>query len=168
MYGYRARIAAILVLITANAWGEDRPAKKQSLEPDLKRSFATPTGSVFRVSLVGKDWALVAEFEAEDFPLADAKLPLERSIKPAKATFYAGPSVGDYVKPPAGPPARPIPTTGKYSATPIKDLSADLVAKERQREPDGHVFVKLSAFKIGDKEFAATSEIKLPLRGPNP
>jgi hypothetical protein len=144
------------------------PPKKRSLSLGEAASFGTATGSTLRVNLVGKDWALVLEFDIKDFPYHDGDLPLKASLKPRKATYYTGPDVGSYVKPPAGVPQMPIPTDGKYAAVAVKNLTVDLVAKERLREPDAHVFVKLSEFTVGDEQFAGLAEFRLFLRGPYP
>lgn len=157
---------------TANvAWGAV-PRKavnpKKELAPDKEASFGTPTGSTFRVNLVGENWALVAEFDIKDFPYHDGRLPLSAKLKPKKATYHTGPDVGSFVKPPGGPPRMPIPTDGKFAAVEVKELTVELVAKERLREPDAYVLVKLSGFKVEDQAFAGLAEFRLPLRGPYP
>jgi hypothetical protein len=170
-------IASLLVLtilagrdFTPRSAAADDPPAKKALALHKDASFGTPTGSAFYVKLVGKDkdWALIAEFDIKDFPYHDGKLPLKATLKPAKATYYTGPDVGSFVQPAAGVPHAPLPTDGKFVAVAIKELTVELVAKERLREPDAHVLVKLSGFKAGDEEFAGMAEIRLPLRGPYP
>jgi hypothetical protein len=141
--------------------------KSAILQPNLQRSFATPT-STFRICLVGKDWALVAEFSPDDFPYRQGPMPLTRTVRPVRATLHTGPDVGRYIHPPAGPPAKPIPSTEEYAAMPVEGLLATLAVKERLREPDAHVLVKLSGFMAKSKVFGGTSEVRLPLRGPYP
>jgi hypothetical protein len=145
-----------------------KAATPKKLGPDKDASFGTPTGSTFRVNLVGKDWALVAEFDIKDLPYHDGKLPLTAKLKPVKAMFHTGPDVGSFVKPPGGPPRKPIPTDGKFAAVAVKDLTVELVAKERLREPAAYVLVTLSGFKVEDEEFAGLAEFELSLRGPYP
>lgn len=170
---WRSAVAILgLIAATANGpvplhAGDDAPAKRP-LDPDPKRSFGTPTGTQFTVSLVGKDWALVAVFDQKDFPYNHGELPVVAEVKPITATYYTGPDVGEYVKPPTGPPSPPIPTTGRYSAVPVEGLIATLVAKERSREPDAHVLLRLSPFKAGDTKYAGLGEFRLVLRGPYP
>jgi hypothetical protein len=138
-----------------------------TLNPDLRKSFASPTGE-FTVCLHGDRRALRAYFALGAFPHTTGELPLKRTLTPIRCVFYRGPNLERYVNPPKGPVSPPTPSTPEYSVREVADLAVTIVARERKREPEAYVHVTLSEFTVGKETFAALGPIRLPLRGPYP
>jgi hypothetical protein len=167
----RWAVVALLAVPLPAARGDrpgEKPPPKEGPDPDPAWSFVTPTQSEFHVALVAKEWVLVLVVPTRDYPYHTAELPLKKTLKPTRATLHAGPDVWKYVRPSGGPATPPIPDDGKYGKAEVAGVEVTITTDARGREPDAHVVVDVSAFKIDGKERPAMKGLKLPVRGPYP
>jgi len=141
----------------------DDADERVRLKPDLTQSFATLAGdTTFIVCIMGPDWALRA------YVPRDAKQMPKGEYRPQSCTFYRGPDLREYIHPPAGPLARPIPQGDRYTVTKVTDLTVTVTGGEDKREPEGYLLVKFPAFRAGAETFSESGPLRLRLRGPYP
>lgn len=75
------------------------------LTPNAAQCFATPTATQFIIGIVGEGWAI-------QFTVSWDRSKIPTGVLSAQnLSFYRGPSIQKYIRPPAGPPTLPFPKT---------------------------------------------------------
>lgn len=163
----RHAVALGLALLAGCQTGPDSARRSclepPQLEPDLNRSFATLAGDTeFTVCVMGTDWALRAYLPR------DAERVPRGCFTPRACTFYRGPNIGRFLRPPSGPPAPPVPDDGRYIIQAVSGLTVTVLGGQNEPEPEGYLDVKFSKCTVGNEVFSAIGPVRLTLKGPYP